>query len=546
MRACFVRVFVCMLVCILGHGSVSLSQNVTSLFEDKDLGLNMAQTCNFTRYPGLCIQTLTSGRGVLQFRNGFLRELVKSTVHEIRKLSSIMSQSSQAGKLENPKSHDKTTDYCVELLHLSLKRLHQSLSALNAATTHPNALDIQTWLSAVLSFLDGCNDALNIHISNSIHDPSAVHNPTSVSHVSSLASNALAVANRLPKKRREKGRRLLVDADFPSWLTETERRLLQAPEIAADAVVAQDGTGNFLTVSEALDKAPGDRRYVIHVKAGIYKERIVTAKDGITLIGDGKAATIVTGSRSVGGGSTMPESATFAVIGDGFIARDIGFQNSAGPSAGQALAVRVLSDHSVFYRCNLIGYQDTLYAMALRQFYRECDVYGTIDFIFGNAAAVFQSCNLYLRLPATKENVILANGRNDPCQNTGFSVHNCRIAAASDLFPVRNSIRSYLGRPWKKYSRSVVMESSIDGIINPKGWQQWEGSFALKTLYFGEYRNQGPGSGTAGRVRWPGVHELASEEAEKFTVGSFISGTTWLPSTGVAFQAGLGGSEGSG
>ncbi|KAK1550935.1 hypothetical protein Q3G72_027203 [Acer saccharum] len=85
---------------------------------------------------------------------------------------------------------------------------------------------------------------------------------------------------------------------------------------------------------------------------------------------------------------------TKAITGDGFIARDIGFHNTAGPQGEQALALNIASDHSVLFRCSIAGYQDTLYALALRQFYRECDIYGTLDFIFGNAAAVFQNCNL--------------------------------------------------------------------------------------------------------------------------------------------------------
>ncbi|BBH08157.1 Plant invertase/pectin methylesterase inhibitor superfamily [Prunus dulcis] len=163
-----------------------------------------------------------------------------------------------------------------------------------------------------------------------------------------------------------------------------------------------------------------------------------------------------------------------AVTGDGFIARDIGFQNTAGPQGEQALALYISSDRSVLYRCSIVGYQDTLYAYALRQFYRECDIYGTIDFIFGNAAAVFQSCDLVLRRHKGY-NAILANGRSDPGQKTGFSVQNCRIIPSSDFSPVKHSYSSYLGRPWKQYSRAIVMESTIDDVIAPQGWVEWPG-----------------------------------------------------------------------
>lgn len=230
------------------------------------------------------------------------------------------------------------------------------------------------------------------------------------------------------------------------------------------------------------------------------------------------------------------------MTGDGFMARDIGFRNTAGPQGEQAVALTVASDRSVLYRCSVAGYQDTLYALALRQFYKECDIYGTADFIFGNAAAVFQNCNLLLRRPrAGGYNVILANGRTDPGQNTGFSVHGSRIMAASELTAAKHYFKSYLGRPWKQYSRSVVMESTIDEAISPRGWIQWPGAPAssLKTLYFAEYANTGAGATTSQRVKWLGFHLMSTQDATKFTVANFIAGTSWLPSTKVTFIPGL-------
>lgn len=176
----------------------------------------------------------------------------------------------------------------------------------------------------------------------------------------------------------------------------------------------------------------------------------------------------------------------------------------------------------------------------MRQFYRECDIYGTVDFIFGNAVAVFQSCNLVLRQPRSggAYDVILANGRSDPGQNTGFSVQNCRISRGSDFSAAKSA---YLGRPWKQYSRAVVMQSTIDAVISSRGWVEWGGSSGstYKTLYFAEFENIGPGARTSGRVNWPGFHVIGRPEATKFTVANFIGGTSWLPSTGVTFISGL-------
>ncbi|MCI02496.1 putative pectinesterase/pectinesterase inhibitor 41-like [Trifolium medium] len=174
-----------------------------------------------------------------------------------------------------------------------------------------------------------------------------------------------------------------------------------------------------------------------------------------------------------------------AVTGKGFVAVNITFQNTAGSSKHQAVAVRNGADMSVFYNCSFEGYQDTLYAHSLRQFYKNCNIYGTVDFIFGNAAAIFQNCNIYPRLPMQNQfNAITAQGRTDPNQNTGFSIWNCYIVAA-------------------------------------------------------KFANWGQGSYTSNRVTWKGYHQIDGKNADEFTVYKFIQGDMWLPMTGVPFRAGL-------
>ncbi|KAG6467446.1 hypothetical protein ZIOFF_074702 [Zingiber officinale] len=121
--------------------------------------------------------------------------------------------------------------------------------------------------------------------------------------------------------------------------------------------------------------------------------------ENLMMTGDGIDATVVTGNRSVKDGYRTFQTPTFGVSGNGFIARDMTFQNTAGPEKEQAVALLSQSNQSVFYRCSFKGYQDTLCVQSQTQFYRNCDVYGTIDFIFGNAAVVFQNCNLCVRRP---------------------------------------------------------------------------------------------------------------------------------------------------
>ncbi|XP_052623673.1 probable pectinesterase/pectinesterase inhibitor 33 [Lactuca sativa] len=187
-------------------------------------------------------------------------------------------------------------------------------------------------------------------------------------------------------------------------------------------------------------------------------------------------------------------------------------------------------------------YQDTLFVLAQRQFYKLCYVYGTIDFIFGNAAVVFQNCMILARKPLNGQaNMITAQGRGDPFQNTGISIHNSRVMAAPDLKPLVGSVQTFLGRPWQEYSRTVYMKTFIDTHVNPQGWSPWGNTdFAFKTLYFGEYACFGPGATTQNRVEWPGYHDIKTQsEASQFTVENLISGRGWLRATGIPFIVGL-------
>lgn len=229
-----------------------------------------------------------------------------------------------------------------------------------------------------------------------------------------------------------------------------------------------------------------------------------------------------------------------AVSGEGFLARDITFENTAGPEKHQAVALRVNADLAAIYRCSISGYQDTLYPHSFRQFYRECDISGTIDYIFGNAAVVFQGCNIVSKMPLPGQfTVITAQSRDSPDENTGIAIQNCSILATDDLYSNSSSVKSYLGRPWKIYSRTVIIESYIDDFISPEGWTKWSGDDGLDTLYYGEYENTGPGSGTDNRVTWPGYNVMDYSDASNFTVSDFIAGQEWLDSTSFPYDEGV-------
>ncbi|KAM3685284.1 hypothetical protein ACJW31_11G106100 [Castanea mollissima] len=416
---------------------------------------------------------------------------------------------------------------CLELYEYTHLRLNKTIDP----NVKCSQTDAQTWLSTALTNLETCRAGfIELGVPENLL-------PLMSNNVSKLISNALAL-NKVPYTAPS------YKHGFPTWVKPGDRKLLQSSSTPkANIVVAQDGSGNYKTIKEAISAASsqsGSGRFVIYVKAGTYKENVEIKLKNIMLVGDGIGRTIVTGSKSVGGGSTTFNSATIAVVGDGFIARDITIRNTAGAANQQAVALRSGSDLSVFYRCSLEGYQDTLYVHSQRQFYRECDIYGTVDFIFGNAAVVLQNCNIYARYPPNKTNTLTAQGRTDPNQNTGISIHDCTVKAASDLKASQSSVTTYLGRPWKEYSRTVFMKTYLDSLIAPAGWMEWSGSFALKTLYYAEYANTGPGSSTTKRVNWPGYHVITSASvATQYTVANFISGGSWLPATNVPYTASL-------
>lgn len=423
---------------------------------------------------------------------------------------------------------------CLKLYELTIHRLNKTFEY---STNNIKEDDAQTWLSTALTNIETCRTGF---IELGVPDYVL---PMMSNNVSKLISNTLAL-NKAPNYKEPSYK-----DGFPTWVKPDDRKLLQqvssSASTRANIVVAQDGSGDYRTIKEAVSaasKRSGSGRYVIHVKAGTYKENVEIGSKlkNIMMVGDGIGKTIITGSRNVGGGSTTFKSATVAVVGDGFVARGITFRNTAGPKNHQAVALRSGSDLSVFYKCSFEGYQDTLYAHSDRQFYRECDIYGTVDFIFGNAAVVFQNCNIYARNPPNKTNTITAQGRIDANQNTGIIIHNSRVTAASDLRPVQGSVRTYLGRPWKQYSRTVFMKTYLDSLINPAGWMEWDGNFALNTLYYAEYMNTGPGSSTSNRVKWGGYRVLTSaSEASGFIVSNFLAGNSWLPASGVPFTSGL-------
>uniref|UniRef100_A0A3Q7EGB2 Pectinesterase n=1 Tax=Solanum lycopersicum TaxID=4081 RepID=A0A3Q7EGB2_SOLLC len=252
-------------------------------------------------------------------------------------------------------------------------------------------------------------------------------------------------------------------------------------ETSYNAIVSKDGTGNFNTIAGAILAAPDHsvKPFFIKIKKGTYEEyiRVEKKKINIVLIGEGMDNTIITGNRSFVDGNKTYDTAT----------------------VGKSLSL---------YKCRFDGYQDTLYAKRRRQFYRDCEIYGTVDFICGDAIAVFQNCLIEARTPMARQyNTIIAQQRELESYESGIVLQNCTIKATPDL--KKSNVTTYLGRPWGTFSRTVIMESYIDDLIDPRGWVEWiesaNKSSIIRRPYYLEYKNRGPGAVTKGRVTWASV-----------------------------------------
>lgn len=529
--------------------STSQSITVTSAHEI------VKSSCSTTLYPELCYSTVASHpevstkvksqKDVIELAINVTEKAVQLSKSKIEKLSKR--------KGLTPREYGALRD-CHEMVTETLEELEEVVKGLEEYRTKKSlkqhAEDLKTLMSSTITDQSTCLDGFS-------HDEADKKVRKELEkleeRVEKMCSNALAMICNLTNtdianENKLNGRNLkeeTLDSKWPHWMSVKDRKLLQSGTVRPNVVVAADGSGNYKTVSAAVAAAPSksSTRYVIRIKAGVYRENVdvPSSKTNIMFMGDGRKNTIITASRSVKGGSTTFESATVAVVGDGFLARDITFQNTAGAANHQAVALRVGSDLSAFYQCDMLAYQDTLYVHKNRQFYINCLVAGTVDFIFGNAAAVFQDCDIHARRPGSgQKNMLTAHGRTDRNQNTGIVIQKCRIGATSDLLPVQGSFPTYLGRPWKQYARTVFMQSTISNVIHPAGWHEWDGNFALDTLYYAEYQNTGAGAGTSNRVKWKGYKVItSSSEAQGFTPGTFIGGGSWLRATGFPFSLGL-------
>ncbi|WVZ13765.1 hypothetical protein V8G54_011331 [Vigna mungo] len=215
-----------------------------------------------------------------------------------------------------------------------------------------------------------------------------------------------------------------------------------------------------------------------------------------------------------------------------FLASNITFQNTARPSNHQAVALAVTGTFSAFYNCEVLEYQDTLYVMQGVYFFVKCLIEGTVDFIFGDTAQVaLQDCDIQVRIPLPGQpNVITAQGRRTNNDEGEIVIQSCRIGATHDFEGVKKNFKTYLGKPWKNYSKTIIMKSYMSDIIDPTGWIEWEvTTLGLNTLFYREYNNIGSGAQTSKRVTWKRFKVIThAVEVEPFTARNFINDSQWI------------------
>nr|DAD33968.1 TPA_asm: hypothetical protein HUJ06_012819 [Nelumbo nucifera] len=521
---------------------------------------NVKAICALTDFEDACIKTLTPvANNKSATPEDYLKAAFEATNGEVE---AALEKSGVIGKDAQGSIDKMAVEDCKELLQFAIDDLQSAISMAGDPEKNKAAdvtAEFKNWLSAVVSYQESCIDGFeHPELKNSMQN--------GLLNATQLTSNALTIIGQMSSILKAlninfdfniKSRRRLLDAQgYPTWFAPTDRKLLALQDngrVAPNAVVAKDGSGHYKTIAEALAAYPKKKgsqkndsstsRYVIYVKAGTYDEYITITKDqtNILMYGDGPRRTIVTGHKSNREGISTFQTASFSVIGDGFICRSMGFHNTAGPEGHQAVALRVQSDRAAFFNCRMDGYQDTLYVQAHRQFYRNCVISGTIDFIFGDSSTVIQNSLIIVRRPLdNQQNTVTAQGKKFKDESTGLVLQNCKIVPEQRLVAERLKIPSYLGRPWKEYAVTVIMESTIGDVIRPEGWMPWAGDFALDTLFYAEYNNRGPGANTDHRVKWKGFKVITKkDEALRYTVGPFIQGDEWLKDTGSPFTLGL-------
>lgn len=313
---------------------------------------------------------------------------------------------------------------------------------------------------------------------------------------------------------------------------------------AYDVVVAKDSSGDFISVQAAINAAPDGRTtpYTILIKNGKYKEKINVplTKPFLQFIGESVANVILTyddySGKPMPGGGTFGtgNSASVTIEADDFTAINITFENTTG-EAPQALAINVTGDKVAFKNCRFLGGQDTVYAgqSGARQYFRNCYIDGTVDFIFGDARAVFDSCVIYAKTRSSPGASYITAANTKQAEPYGYVFRDCMIPAN------RGESVYYLGRPWqndantaealKSYNKTIFLNTTMSSSIQPAGWSTWDAGTDVIKITYAEYRSKKFDStlvDVSQRILWS--KQLTPAEATNYYNNSNLFGS-WDP-----------------
>ena len=303
--------------------------------------------------------------------------------------------------------------------------------------------------------------------------------------------------------------------------------------VSPDVKTGIEGTKEFPTIQMAMDHHPfagigadgKPGRVYIEIAPGVYRERVIVTQNhaNITLIGMGTTPSDVVITNSLNakqaGGTFFTQ--TVEIDGEGFEADNLTFENTVGDT-GQAVAAAVRADRAVFKRCRFLGHQDTLFADYGRQYYVDSYIEGSVDFIFGNATAVFDHSEIHANGPGW----LTAQSRTSPGQKTGYAIVDSRVTSGIAPGAPRDTIS--LGRPWRPFSRVVFLNTKLPANVIPEGWNLWGRTSETPQAYYAEFHSTGPGANPAKRLAWS--HQLTEREAAQFRPRAFLAGKDrWDP-----------------
>ncbi len=318
--------------------------------------------------------------------------------------------------------------------------------------------------------------------------------------------------------------------------------------------IANDGTGDFKSIGEALRSLPTDYtgEQVLYIHKGFYEEQIAVTVPHVTFIGEDAESTILSyglyARMPMENGMKRGTFRTYSCLIDthDFTARNLTFENSAGigTDVGQALALYADGDRLFFENCRFLGNQDTLFTGPLppkeiepngfigpkqhspringRHYYKNCYLEGDIDFIFGSATAYFEGCTFFSKYTGMEISSYVTAASTPKGQEFGYVMANCRFESNC---PPDNA---YLGRPWREYGKTVLINCYMDDHICKEGWHDWNKEAAHKHTFYGEYGSYGPGAVMEKRPDW--IHRLTEADLKHFTKEAVLSGPDgWNP-----------------